>query len=83
MKENNTFIGFQIASSPYSSGPWNFIGPDNTYNSYYGLSAPLNKEIIINHKNIRYFKYKIFLGTCDYIHIPTVDTVYIYYSPSQ
>ncbi|MGC8981618.1 MAG: hypothetical protein ACP5JU_01570 [Minisyncoccia bacterium] len=78
--EGNTFVGFQLAGSSSASGPWIYIGPDGP-NSYYTPSPGEFLNISTpSLSNIRYFRYKVFLGSCDYISIPEVNSIYIYYS---
>ncbi|RME78773.1 hypothetical protein D6774_00100, partial [Candidatus Woesearchaeota archaeon] len=53
-------ITFQIASSPTDSG-FTFIGPDNTANTYYNVTA-FNTLIPINTTINRYFRYKLYFN---------------------
>jgi hypothetical protein len=79
-KNEKHFVGFQLASSQASSGPWVFYGSD--FSSDYLVTEP-NQIYYFNpnlHKNIKYFKYRIFLATCDELSTPLIDKIIIYYS---
>ena len=81
---------FQIAASNATSGPWNFLGPDNTNSTYYGAAcsqspnggtgcAPANTPICVsspNFNNFRYYRYRVQL-TSDKLQTnsPRVDNV--------
>ncbi|MFH1246261.1 MAG: hypothetical protein V1489_00610 [Candidatus Liptonbacteria bacterium] len=78
-----TSVKFQIAVSNSSSGPWTYIGPDGTSDTYYtvdpDVSAPLD---YIWFNNVRYFRYKITLSTDEaQTASPRVDSVSIHWSP--
>jgi len=75
--ENNTFVGFQLAGSNNSSGPWEYSGP-NGINSYY---AP-QPNILYSVASTRgqYLRYKVFLASCSENAVPQVNAIYIYYS---
>ncbi|GIW65861.1 MAG: hypothetical protein KatS3mg094_380 [Candidatus Parcubacteria bacterium] len=79
-RDNNHFVGFQIASSISSSGPWIFYGPDFS-NDYIDINPyqiySLNNKI---HQGIRYLKYKILLASCNEFSSPRVDKIIIYFS---
>lgn len=76
-------VGLQVATSMASTGPWNFIGPDGTSNTYYtpgpGVSAPLYYTLFAG---TRYFRYRVTLFT-DLARTvgPRVDDVIINWSP--
>jgi hypothetical protein len=79
-----TLVGFQFATSNSSSGSWNFIGPDNTGNTYYypsavNVSMPVNYTV---HVNQRYFRYRATLFS-DFAQrfSPRVDDVFVNWSP--
>lgn len=81
---SGTVVKFQIASSNSPSGPWTYLGSDGTANTYYQPSGPGTQVKIrgIDHNNIRYFRYKIFLETdTGQTVAPTVNDVIISYSP--
>ena len=80
-------VGFQIAATSTPSGPWNFIGPDNTSSTFYeafpvsepGVSIPLDYTL---HNNQRYFRYRVFLfSDQSQSQSPRVDDVIINWSP--
>ncbi len=64
---------FQIAAANATSGPWNFLGPDDTSATYYGAAcaqgpnggtgcAPVNTPICVksaDFNNFRYYRYKV------------------------
>ncbi|MEW5805297.1 MAG: LamG domain-containing protein [Patescibacteria group bacterium] len=59
-------VKFQLASADSSSGPWTFVGYDNTSSSYYPSSGSAQSNTAVpiiskNHFNHRYLRYKIFL----------------------
>lgn len=84
IQPTNTTVQFQFATSNNPSGPWDYIGPDGSSNTYYqpagpGIATPLNSQF---HSNQRYFRYKIYLqsdpgGT----FTPQVNNVIISWSP--
>lgn len=57
-------VGFQIAVSNSSSGPWNFEGPDGTsattYSGVAGVPIPLTDYTVLDG---RYFRYRAILTT--------------------
>ena len=60
-----TSVSFQIASSNLVGGPWTYLGPDGTTNSFYQPLGP-NIQTRINreaHNNDQYIRYKAFLFT--------------------
>lgn len=86
--ETNTAVYFQLAGSNSSTGPWNFVGPDGTANTYYGPVLPdgtsgSGKVLEYTlHNNERYFKYKVFMYS-DTMHLktPRIDDIMINWSP--
>lgn len=64
-------VKFQFASNN-TGGSWNFVGPDNTSNSYYTLS---DQDLSPLHTNARYAKYKIFLSTATADATPSVSDI--------
>lgn len=54
-------IRFQVAGSSSPTGPFNFVGPDNTAASYYTTSG----ATLASFSNQRYFRYKAFLANTD------------------
>lgn len=81
-KNENHFVGFQIASSKASSGPWYFYG--RNFSSEYIEISPFQVYIFDKnnnpHQEIKYFKYKVFLGACEEFTTPKIDKIIIYYS---
>ncbi|MBI2033995.1 MAG: hypothetical protein HYT13_02770 [Candidatus Liptonbacteria bacterium] len=81
------WVGFQIAATSTPNGPWNFVGPDNTPNTFYsafpasqsGVSIPLDYTL---HNNQRYFRYRVLLfSDQSQSQSPRVDDVIINWSP--
>ncbi len=58
----NTTLKFQLATANALEGPWNYLGPDGTANTYYTTSG---NNISSAHDNQRYIRYKAFLATTD------------------
>lgn len=78
-----TSVRFQFAGSNASGGPWSFIGPDGTGNSYYdvGQNIPLRLDYSF-HNNQRYFRYRITLVSNQTQTLtPRVDDVIVSWSP--
>lgn len=83
IKPAGTNVKFQIASSGSASGPWSFVGPDNSTSGYYVPAGP-DVPIAIDrddHNNKRYFRYKVFLES-DALGeaAPTIDDIIINWS---
>jgi sugar lactone lactonase YvrE/Tfp pilus assembly protein PilV len=75
-------VQFQLAVSNASSGPWNYIGPDGTINTYYtptgpGVPLPFNYAAF---KGYRYFRYRITMGYTNGAS-SRIDDVMINWSP--
>ncbi len=81
---SGTSVKFQIASSNSSSGPWSYIGPDGSGNTYYTPTGP-GFPVQINsayHSNHRYYRYKAFLtSNTSQTESPRIDDVIINWSP--
>ncbi len=78
-----TAVRFQFSTSNASSGPWTFIGPDGTGNTYYstGPDASLRLDYTL-FNNRRYFKYRTMLVSDLAQRLtPRVDDVLINWSP--
>lgn len=77
-------VGFQIASSNNSNGPWTFVGPDGSNSSYYQPLPGVQTEVKLtgqnNHNNKRYVRYKVFLDAPTSPG-PQINDVIIGYSP--
>lgn len=78
-----TQVKFQFASANATSGPWNFIGPDGTANSFYTVPPNTSQPIGFGlHTNRRYFRYKIVLYSDQAQQVsPRVDEVIVNWSP--
>lgn len=75
----NTQIRFQLASSNNSSGPWNFVGPDGTGNTFYNNGA-LEYINYNYHANQRYLRYRLSLDTSSELQVPVLEDLTISYS---
>lgn len=75
----NTAIKFQIATSENEAGPWVYLGPDGTVNSFYtnGAGELINYNVNLNK---RYIRYKLFLENNNSLQPPTLEEVIISYS---
>jgi hypothetical protein len=75
----NTDIRFQFATNNNQNGPWNYLGPDGTSNTYYSNGA---KEFIdySSHLDQRYFRYKLFLTSQADLQVPILEEITISYS---
>ncbi|MEK7462904.1 MAG: hypothetical protein AAB621_00870 [Patescibacteria group bacterium] len=82
-KPTGTQVGFQLAVSDSSSGPWSFSGYDGTDTTYYTPTSS-NVPIALNstlYKNKRYFRYKVFLDSdVNRTVTPRVDDVVVTWS---
>jgi hypothetical protein len=79
-----TSVGFQIAVSNSSSGPWNFIGPDGTSGSSYLASVSGAPIRLGNYTSLagRYFRYRVILlsNTARSLS-PSVNSIIVNWSP--
>jgi hypothetical protein len=81
---SGTAVGFQIAVSNSSSGPWNFIGPDGTSASTYSTITPGTPIPLLNYASLigRYFRYRAILTTNFAQTVsPTVNDIVVNWSP--
>jgi hypothetical protein len=78
-----TRVDFQFASANATSGPWNFIGPDGTENSYYTVGPGISRALGYGlHTNRRYFRYKAILFSDQAQRLsPRIDEVIVNWSP--
>ena len=80
-----TSVGFQIAVSNASSGPWNFTGPSGssaTTWSSSGPGVPIPLAVYTAYNNYRYFRYRVILtSNTSQTATPRVDDVMISWSP--
>ena len=75
----DTNLQLQVAVSNNPAGPWNYVGPDGTSASYYTLTS--TKAIHLDYILGRYFRYRAYLTTTNPSRTPSLDAVYINYSP--
>lgn len=82
---STTLVAFQFAVSNSTSGPWNYVGPDGTSNTYYGGSGyGPGTPIPINNYSLtgRYFRYRVTLTTnVAQTLTPRVQSVIVNWSP--
>lgn len=83
-----TAVKFQLAASASASGPWNYVGPDGTANTYFsGTSgSPISLYSTSNGYSLfngyRYFRYRITLFSDPaQLYSPTVNSVVVNWSP--
>ena len=72
---------FQLATANSANGPWSFVGPDGTGNTYYSANQP-NVPVAIQgkyHSNQRYLRYKVFLAPTASA-TPSIDDISILYA---
>jgi hypothetical protein len=67
-----TPVGFQFATAASSTGPWNYLGPDGTANTYY--SSP-GAAISSANNNAEYARYMAYLTTQTATVTPAVNDV--------
>ena len=67
----NTGVMFQVAGSNSPHGPFNFVGPDGTANTYFATSGADLSEFTGN----RYLKYEAFLSTTNSAVTPSLSSV--------
>jgi hypothetical protein len=86
----NTNIKFQFAGvdplsgSDCSSVTFNFVGPDGTEATYYPASGGpifIGSSLNGNKNPARCFRYKAYFSTTDYNVTPTLQNIFINYSP--
>ena len=71
-----TSLEFQLASSNDPAGPWDYVGPDGTADSFYSVSGT---NISTTHNNTRYIRYKVYLSTVDDKETPILTSLQINY----
>jgi hypothetical protein len=72
----NTAIKFQGAGSNSFDGPFNFVGPDGTANTFFNTSG----ASLAQFNGFRYLKYKAFLSTTLNTATPTLNDVTVCFS---
>lgn len=81
--QDNSWVGFQFATSSSSTGPWSYAGYDGTSNTWYvtaGPNVPKSVSFYL-HNNARYFRYRINLVSNDaQSQSPRVDEIIINWS---
>ena len=70
-----TSVKFQAAGSNSASGPFNFVGPDGTANTYFTAGGSALGQF----NGLRYLKYKAYLGTTSATATPTLGDVSLCY----
>jgi prepilin-type N-terminal cleavage/methylation domain-containing protein len=69
---SSTSVAFQFATSPSSTGPWNYLGPNGASNTYY--TSP-GTAISTMNNNAEYARYMAYLSTKIATVTPTVNDV--------
>jgi type II secretory pathway pseudopilin PulG len=72
----STILEFQLASASDISGPWDYVGPDGTADTFYGVSGT---NISTVHDGTRYFRYKAYFSTVDDRETPVLTSMQINY----
>lgn len=72
---SGTAVKFQVAGSSTASGPFNFVGPDGTANTYFTASGSSLSQF----NGFRYLKYKAYLSTTAAGSTPTLGDVTLCY----
>ena len=83
-----TYVKFQFAGSNSASGPWNFVGPDGTSNTYFSTSAGTPMSLVSPtsgytlFSGYRYFRYRVTLySDITQQYTPIVSGVTLNWSP--
>jgi hypothetical protein len=71
----NTSVKFQAAASNNAGGPFSFVGPDGTANTFFASGDSLSRF-----NGNRYLKYEALLGTTDSTTTPVVNDVTVCFS---
>ncbi len=71
-QSGSTSVAFQFATSPSSTGPWNFVGPNGTSNSYYNSPGT---TISTTNNNTEYARYLAYLSTKVATVTPAINDV--------
>jgi photosystem II stability/assembly factor-like uncharacterized protein len=72
----HSFVVFQVAGSNNAGGPFNFVGPDGTANTFFTTSGASLSQFNGN----RYLMYKAYLGTINNFITPTLSDVTVCFS---
>lgn len=70
-------VKFQAASNN-DNATWNFVGPDNTANTYYTLS----NTTLSNHNGRRYIRYRVLFSTADTAKTPNISDISLTFTSS-
>ncbi|ULR91371.1 DUF11 domain-containing protein [Comamonas sp. B21-038] len=73
----NTSVGFQAAGSSNPAGPFNFVGPDGTADTYFQTSGSSLSQF----NGLRYLKYKAYLASADTALTPTLNDATVCFVP--
>jgi hypothetical protein len=83
-----TYVKFQFAGSNSASGPWNFVGPDGTVNTYFSTAAGTPMSLVSPiagytlFSGYRYFRYRVTLySDVTQQYTPIVSGVTMNWSP--
>ena len=74
---SSTSVAFQFATSPSSTGPWNYLGPNGSGSAYY--SSP-GMQISSVNNNAEYARYKAYLTTKIATVTPSINDVSFTYT---
>ena len=74
-----TSVKFQIAASNSRYGPFNFVGPDGTANTYFTTSGASLSQF----NGMRYVKYKAFLSTNSSSVTPSLSSVSVCFNDTS
>lgn len=82
-KPAGTSVRLQFATSDTSNGPWTFVGPDGTSNTYYDAGPNISIPLVYTaHNNRRYFRYRVILVSDQAQQAsPRVEDVIVHWSP--
>ncbi len=72
----STTLEFQLASSNNPAGPWNYVGPDGTVDTFYSVSGTNISSV---HDNNQYLRYKVYLETVDNTETPILNSIQLNY----
>lgn len=74
----NTTVKYQVAGSNNAVGPFNFVGPDGTANTYFTTSGASLSQF----NGFRYLKYKAYLNTTNSAVTPALNDVQVCFNNS-
>lgn len=78
-----TSVGFQLAASTSSIGPWNFVGSDGTASTHYMTGPGISRRFDYSlHAGKRYFRYRVTLFSDEAQSLsPRIDDIFVNWSP--